>query len=140
MKMSLLAAALVLTGLCVAYVPPPPAPGSGHALTLNEMVFVQFGGGWVSSVTTPEGATMNSSLILKEDQTYENGASGSGPGPNGPVLSAIGQGYWFARVAADGTIEIALTRDQADTNPSWVVRPASDGTLIDGDKLWTRGH
>lgn len=138
MKAFVLAAALVLTGIASADVIPPPPPAAAR-LTLNDLVFAQYGGGWVSVTENPNGASMSASLILKSDLTYENGASGKGPGPNGAVLSAIGQGYWFARLAADGTVEIALTRDQTDRDPAWVVRPAGDGTLIDGDKVWTRG-
>lgn len=115
--------------------PPPPVP-----VKLNEIVFMQYGGGWVSRTTSPNGATLSAMLNLKGDMTYENSASGSGPEPSSPVLSAMGQGFWFARLAADGTVEIGLTRDKADTDPSWVVLPLSDGTIADGDKVWMRGE
>jgi len=139
MKAWIIASALLFAGAALADVVPPPEMSAAKPVTLNELVFAQYGGGWVSVTENPNGASMSASLILKADMTYENGASGKGPGPNGAVLSAIGQGFWFARVAADGTLEIALTREKTDANPTWVVRPASDGTLIDGDKVWTRG-
>lgn len=136
----LAAAIIAVAGLvpqAFADVVPPPETSASKSLTLNDLVFAQYGGGWVSVKTNPNGATLNSSLILKDDLTYENGASSSGPGPG---LTAIGQGFWFARIAADGAVEIVLTRDKSDPNPTWVVRPVSDGTLIDGDGAWTRGQ
>jgi hypothetical protein len=140
MKGWIVAAALMLSGVAAADVVPPPVPvEAGKPMSLNALVFAQYGGGWVSVTTSPNGATLSASLILKEDLTYENGASGSGPGASGPSLSAIGQGFWFARVAADGTVEIALTRDQTDPNPTWIVKPLSDGTMSDGSGVWTRG-
>ncbi len=123
--------------LAAADVPPPPEMPAPKSLTLNDLVFAQFGGGWVSETSTPDGAHMSASLILKEDLTYENGATGKAP--NGAALSAIGQGFWSARVSEHGAVEIVLTRDKSDPDPAWVVRPASDGTLIDGDRKWTRG-
>ncbi len=134
LKALMMSMALGLAFVASATPPPPPVP-----VTLNEIVFAQYGGGWVSETTSPNGATLSAMLHLNADMTYENGASGSGPGPAGPVLSAIGQGFWFARLTADGTVEIALTRDKADINPAWVVRPLTNGTLTDGDKVWLRG-
>lgn len=139
MKRLLLTAALAFSGVAMADLVPPPAAETASPVTLNDLVFAQYGGGWVNVTEGQDGASMSMSLFLKDDLTYENGASGKGPGPDGPVLSAIGQGYWLARLAADGIVEIVLTRDLSDPNPTWVVRPASDGTLIDADKVWTRG-
>lgn len=140
---TLWAVAVVLGSISTAAadVPAPPEPVAAEAVSLNALVFAQYGGGWVSVTENPNGAMMSASLILNQDLTYENLVSGSGPGPDGPVLSASGQGFWFARVAADGTVEIALTRDQADKNPSWIIRPLGDGTMADANgSAWTRGN
>ena len=136
----ILTMSLALGMASAAFATPPPPPPAPVPMTLNEIVFAQVGGGWVSETVSPDGAKMSAMLFLKGDMTYENSASGTGPGPNGPVLSAIGQGYWFARIGSDGVVEIGLTRDQSDTNPTWIVRPLTNGTLGDGDKVWTRGN
>lgn len=101
-----------LAPLSIADVVPPPEMTVAPPMTLNELVFAQYGGGWVDVTTNPDGTGIGASLILKKDFTYENSASGTGPG--GAAISAIGQGFWFARLTADGT-------------------------LVDSGKVWTRG-
>lgn len=140
LKTLVMSAALAATAATAAHATPPPPPPAPVPISLNELAFAQYGGGWVHEITRPDGSSMSSSLFLHGDQTYENGLSGKGPGPDGSPISAIGQGYWFARIGQDGSVEIALTRDEAETDPTWIVRPLTNGTLSDGDKVWTRGN
>ena len=103
-------------------------------LTLDMLVGKQLAGGWQFDHADDEGNKTAQSLILKADGTYENYISSSGP--NKPPISANGRGYWFARVGADGAIELALGGDKDGKDPSWSLRALADGTLQNGEQIW----
>ena len=108
------------------------------AMSVSQLAAKALGGnGWLLVEHGEKGRTTTQNLILKADLTFENFISAEGG--DVPPISAYGGGVWFARIAADGAIEIALGRNAEDTNPTWVMRVLADGNLQDGTKIWARG-
>jgi hypothetical protein len=126
---------LLLVPVSLAAETTMPAPA---VMSVSQLAAKALGGnGWLLVEHGEKGRKTTQSVILKADMTFENFISAEGG--DMPPISAYGGGVWFARIAADGAIEIALGRNAEDTNPEWVVRLLADGNLQDGAKIWARG-
>ncbi len=131
-------AAAALTFATAAFADAVPVGSEPVALTLNDLASEKAVGGWTLKIENPGGMSMTHGMILKPDFTYENSLIGTGPG--GAPISAIGNGFWAARIAADGSVEITTTRDPKDPEPGSVYRLMSNGQMADAEgRLWTRG-
>ena len=106
-------------------------------MTLSEMAAKSLAGGYLYVEAGEAGRKTTQSVILKPDLTFENFINAEAGGV--PPISAYGGGVWFARIAADGAIEIALGRNKDDTAPEWTMKVLADGNLLNGDKIWARG-
>lgn len=129
---------LRLAVLCAALLAPSAwAEDPPSLMTLDLLVGKHYAGGWMSEYTSADGVTFKATLMLKEDGTYENYLITEGGGK--PPISANGRGVWFARInASDGGIEIALTSDPDEKNPTWILRTLAIEAMTDGDKVWHR--
>ena len=131
-----------LAALCVLLSAPPAMAAempreTPPLMTLSEMAAKSLAGGYLIVETGENGRKTTQSVILKPDLTVENFINAEAGGV--PPISAYGGGVWFARIAADGAIEIALGRNKDDTAPEWTMKVLADGNLLNGDKIWARG-